>query len=78
MVIQFDDSIVEDKEAESNRAMREQSAGLISKVEYRERIFGETEEIAKKKIEEIEELEPSYDDMLGNNKEEKKEEDKKE
>jgi hypothetical protein len=33
MVVQFDDSIVEDKEAESNRALREVNAGLISKEE---------------------------------------------
>ena len=65
MVIQFDDSIVEDKEAESNRAMREVSAGLLSKVEYREKIFGETPEIAKKKIQEIAEEDPSIDDLLG-------------
>ena len=65
MVIQFDDSIVEDKEAESNRAMREVSAGLLSKVEYRMKIFGETEEIAKQKIQEIEDLEPDVDDLLG-------------
>ena len=63
--IQFDDSIVEDKEAESNRAMREESAGLISKIEYRERIFGETEEIAKQKIKEIEENNNDIEDLLG-------------
>ena len=65
MVIQFDDSIVEDKESESNRAMREVSAGLLSKVEYRMKIFGETEEIATKKIQEIKEEEPSVEDLLG-------------
>ena len=86
MVIQFDDSIIEDKEAESNRALREISSGVLSKEEYREKIFGETPEIAKQKIKEIEENEPGIDDMLGtrdDNKEEKddeedKEEDKKE
>jgi len=57
IVIKFDDSIIEDKEAESNRALREVNAGLISKEEYRERIFGETPEIASKKIQENEELE---------------------
>ena len=65
MVIQFDDSIVEDKEAESNRAMREVSAGLLGKVEYRMKIFGETEEIAKQKIQEINEDNPDVDDLLG-------------
>ena len=65
MVIQFDDSIIEDKEAESNRAMREVSAGLLSKVEYREKIFGETPEIAEKAIEDIKKEQPSIGDMLG-------------
>lgn len=67
MVIQFDDSIVEDKEAESNRAMREESAGLISAVEYRVRIFGETPEIAEQKIKEIRENDPSIKDLVGGN-----------
>ena len=65
MVIQFDDSIVEDKEAESNRALRELSAGVLSKVEYREKIFGETKEIAEKEIQEIEEANPDIESLLG-------------
>ena len=65
MVIQFDDSIIEDKEAESNRAMREESQGLISKIEYRMKIFGETEEIAKQKLEEIKENNPTAEDLVG-------------
>ena len=87
MVIQFDDSIIEDKESEANRAMREISAGVLSKAEYREKIFGETPEIAEKKIQEIEEAEPGIDELLGTKDEEeepeeekkddKKEEDKK-
>lgn len=64
IVIQFDDSIIEDKESESNRASREVQQGLISKIEYRMRIFGETEEIARKKIEEIEQATPSIDNLL--------------
>lgn len=64
MVIQFDDSIIEDKEAESVRAGREVSQGLISKVEYRMKIFGETEEIARQRIQEIEEETPSVDKLL--------------
>lgn len=82
MVIQFDDSIIEDKEAESNRALREVNANLISRIEYRMRIFGETEEIAKQKIEEIVEEETSIDEIMKeeeqtqneNKKEERKEE----
>ena len=65
--IKFDDSIVEDKEAESNRAMRELSAGVLSKEEYREKIFGETPEIAKQNIEQIMESNPSIKDLLGTN-----------
>ena len=73
IVIQFDDSIVEDKETESNRAMREVSAGLLSKEEYREKIFGETPEIAKQKIEEIEKSQPDVENLFGETKEDKEE-----
>ena len=65
MVIQFDDSIIEDKEAESNRAMREVSAGLISKVEYRMKIFGETEQISEEAIKKIQEENPDIQELLG-------------
>lgn len=65
MAIQFDDSIIEDKEAESNRALREKSAGVISAVEYRIKIFGETKEIAEQAIAEIRQNDPSIDDLLG-------------
>lgn len=65
MVIQFDDSIIEDKEAESNRALREVNAGLISKVEYREKIFGETEQIAEEAIKKIKEENPDVQELLG-------------
>ena len=65
MVILFDDSIVEDKQAESTRALEEVSAGVLSKVEYRMKIFGETEEIAKQKIEEIRTSNPTMRELLG-------------
>jgi A118 family predicted phage portal protein len=65
MVIQFDDSIIEDKEAESNRAMREVQQGLISKVEYRMQVKGETKEIAEQAIKEIQESNPSINDLIG-------------
>ena len=64
------DSIIEDKEAESNRALREVNAGLMSKAEYREKIFGETPEIAKQEIKKIQEEEPNIDDLLGTKNEE--------
>lgn len=66
MVIQFDDSIIEDVESESIRALREYNAGLISAVEYRMRIFGESDEIAKQKMNEIQEQEPTVEDLVGN------------
>ena len=66
MVIQFDDSVIEDKNAESIRALREYNAGLISAVEYRMRIFGESKEIAEKAIEEIKASEPTAEDLVGN------------
>ena len=66
MVIQFDDSIVEDVESESIRALREYNAGLISAEEYRQRIFGESPEIAKKAIEEIKASEPRVEDLVRN------------
>lgn len=70
MVIQFDDSIIEDKNAESDRALRELGAGVLSKVEYRMKIFGESKEIAEKAIEEIKASEPTVDDLIPNNAEE--------
>lgn len=69
MVIQFDDSIIEDKEAESARARSEVSAGILSKEEYREKIFGETPEIAKEKISAIKENDPDIKTLLGTNNE---------
>lgn len=69
MAIQFDDSIIEDKEAESNRALREKSAGIISAVEYREKIFGETEEIAQEAMTKMQENEPSIQQIFGMNNE---------
>lgn len=66
MVIQFDDSVIEDKNEESNRALRELSAGVLSKVEYRTKIYGESPEIAKKAIAEIQAEEPTVEDLVGN------------
>lgn len=64
MAIKFDDSIIEDKEAESIRALREYNAELISGAEYRQRIFGETEEIAQEKINLIKQDEPSTKQLM--------------
>lgn len=64
MAIKFDDGVIEDVEAMSIRALREYNADLISGVEYRMRIFGETEEVAQEKIKEILESQPDTDKML--------------
>lgn len=69
MVITFDDSIIEDKDSESNRALREVNAGLISKAEYRERVLGETPEIAEEAIRKINEENPSVSDLIGGSEE---------
>ena len=65
MVIKFDDSIIEDKDAESNRALRELNAGVISKEEYREKIFGETPEMAEQEVQKIQENNPTIEDLVG-------------
>ena len=70
MVILFDDSIIEDKEAEALRALREVQSDLLSKEEYRQKVHGETPEIAKKKIAEIEEKNPDIKKLLGTKNEE--------
>ena len=69
LVIQFDDSIIEDKEAESNRALREYSAGLISAVEYRQRIFGESEKVAEQSMQVIQSQQPSVEQIVSSNEE---------
>lgn len=70
MVITFDDSIIEDTNEMSDRALREVSAGIMSKEEYREKIYGESSEIAKLKVKEIQESQPTVEDLIGNIKEE--------
>lgn len=65
MVITFDDSIIEDSGTISDRALREVSAGVLSKEEYREKVFGESPEIAKIKINAIKENDPTIKDILG-------------
>ena len=68
--IEFDNSRFENQTATQQRLEREVNMGITSKVEYREKVYGEEEEVAKQKIAEIQAEEPSYSDMLGNNKNE--------
>ena len=48
--IKFDDSIIEDKESEMRRDREDMVAGVLSKVEYRMKWYGEDEDTAKKKV----------------------------
>lgn len=50
IVIEFDDSIIEDKASERQQDRSDMAAGVMTKVEYRAKWYGETEEEAKKHI----------------------------
>lgn len=51
--------------AEQSRLMQEVNNGITSKVEYRMKIYNETEEVARQKIEEITQNEPTVDQLVG-------------
>lgn len=51
ITIQFDDSIIEDKDAERKRDMIDVNAGIMSKVEYRMKWYAEDEKTARKQLE---------------------------
>lgn len=57
ITIQFDDSIIEDKDTERKRDLVDVDKGIMSKAEYRAKWYGETVEDAQKKIDEIEKAE---------------------
>ena len=63
--VEFDYSRFENQEKVQMRLEREVSHGITSKVEYRMKVYGETEEIAKQKIAEIKESEPKVEDLIG-------------
>ncbi len=50
VTVSFDDSIIEDSDAEKQRFLQEIRDGVRQKWEYRKRFFGEDEETAKKMI----------------------------
>lgn len=52
-VYDFDDSVIVDKDAQFQQDLRLVGQGIMGKVEFRMRNFGETEEIARAKIAEI-------------------------
>lgn len=53
LAIIFDDSIIENKSEEKTQDITQINAGVMSKIEYREKWFGETEDEARKAIAEI-------------------------
>ena len=63
--ITMDYSRFENQTATQQRLEREVNAGLTGKVEYRMKVYGETEEIARQKIAEIKEDNPNVKDLLG-------------
>lgn len=50
IVINFDDSIIEDKDTERKRDLQDLSAGIMSHAEYRAKWYGETIEEAEKNL----------------------------
>lgn len=59
VVVNFDDSIIEDKQAERQSDRQDVSMGAMTLVEYRAKWYGETEgEAAKKIVQETDESDP--------------------
>ena len=46
----FDDSIIQDTEAEKERDMKEVTAGLVQAREYRVRWYGENEDVVRRNV----------------------------
>lgn len=65
LTVSFDDSIVEDKDTISSRALRELSASVISPVEYREIVMGEDREAAQRAINDIRSQYPTMGQLMG-------------
>lgn len=66
--ITMDYSRFENQEKTQQRLEREVNEGLTSKVEYRMKVYGESEDIARMKIEEIEANNPSIEQLIGGDK----------
>jgi len=63
--IVMDYSRFENQEKTQQRLEREVNMGITSKAEYREKVYGETEDIARQKIAEIKEQDPTMEELLG-------------
>lgn len=60
---EFDDSIIVDKDAQFQQDLRLVQQGIMSKIEFRMRNFGEDEETAKQKIAEVTAEQPAEDEF---------------
>lgn len=65
VAFQFDDSVVTDTDARFQQDLRLVQMGLMSKVEFRVRNFGENEDVARAKIAEVQAEQPAADDLFG-------------
>lgn len=63
--ITMDYSRFENQTATQQRLEREVEKGLTSKIEYRVKVYGETENIAKQKIENIKKENPTIEELMG-------------
>lgn len=63
--VEFDYSRFENQEKTQQRLEREVDKGITSKIEYRMKVYGEEESVAKEKIEAIRKENPSIDDLVG-------------
>ena len=63
--ITMDYSRFENQTATQARLEREVAKGITGKVEYRVKVYGETEDIAKQKIEEVKKNNPTLEDIIG-------------
>ena len=63
--VEFDYSRFENQTATQQRLEREVDKGITSKVEYRMKVYNETEEVAREKIETIKKESPSINDLVG-------------
>lgn len=63
--ITMDYSRFENQEKTQQRLEREVDKGITSKVEYRMKVYGETEQTAQAKIDDIKKNSPSINDLLG-------------
>ena len=67
LTIKFDDSIIEDINSMSLRALNEYKSGIISATEYRQKLFGESVELSKSRYAEVLKEKISSDNYLNKN-----------